>query len=113
MFFLWRVIAALRPAHWSRTALMASAKAGLPCVYAQAVIAAPLKIATNSALIWSALVAGIPCGKPGHTFNVACFSIVAEIKTAAPRQRATPAARGTASRARNKRLAFPKFQRCP
>jgi len=30
-----------------------------------AAVAAPLKNESKSALIWSALVAGIPCGKPG------------------------------------------------
>src|SRR6266850_1075802 len=32
--------------------------------YADAVIAAPLKKESRSALIWSALVVGMPCGKP-------------------------------------------------
>jgi hypothetical protein len=33
--------------------------------YAVALTAAPLKNASRSALIWSALVVGMPCGKPG------------------------------------------------
>jgi hypothetical protein len=33
--------------------------------YAAAVVAEPLKKANRSALIWSALVVGMPCGKPG------------------------------------------------
>jgi len=32
--------------------------------YADAVLAVPLKKVSKSALIWSALVAGMPCGKP-------------------------------------------------
>ena len=44
----------------------------------------PLKNARRSALIWSALVVGIPCGKPGYTFSVAFFTIFADIRPAAP-----------------------------
>ena len=36
------------------------------------------KNASRSALIWSALVVGIPCGKPGYTFSVAFFTIFAD-----------------------------------
>ena len=38
---------------------------------------------SRSALIWSALVVGIPCGKPGYTFSVAFFTIFADIGAAA------------------------------
>jgi len=42
-----------------------------------------LKKASMSALIWSALVVGIPCGKPGYTFKVEFFTIFADIGPAA------------------------------
>src|SRR5712672_1031656 len=40
--------------------------------------------ASRSALIWSAFVVGIPCGKPGYTLSVAFFTSFAESKAAAP-----------------------------
>src|SRR6267378_2680203 len=43
-----------------------------------------LKNASRSALIWSALVVGMPCGKPGYTFSVAFLTIFADIRAAAP-----------------------------
>src|SRR5439155_2283878 len=45
---------------------------------------ARLKNANRSALIWSALVVGMPCGNPGYTFSVAFFTIFAEIRADAP-----------------------------
>ena len=40
--------------------------------------------ASRSALIWSALVVGIPCGKPGYTLSVAPFTSFADCRAAAP-----------------------------
>src|SRR5258707_8523792 len=40
--------------------------------------------ASRSALIWSALVVGIPCGKPGYTLSVAPFTSFEDCKAAAP-----------------------------
>src|SRR5256885_653642 len=40
---------------------------------------ARLKNANRSALIWSALVVGMPCGNPGYTLSVAFFTIFADI----------------------------------
>src|SRR5258705_10125558 len=42
-----------------------------------------LRNASRSLLIWSALVVGIPCGKPGYTFSVAFFTIFEDIRAAA------------------------------
>ena len=60
-----------------------SERLGRRCRYAEAVVAAPLKKVSKSALIWSALVAGMPCGKPLYTFSVAFFSIFADLRPAA------------------------------
>src|SRR5580692_1298883 len=39
--------------------------------------------ASRSALIWSALVVGMPCGNPGYTFRVAPFTSFADCRAAA------------------------------
>jgi hypothetical protein len=39
--------------------------------------------ASRSALIWSALVVGIPCGNPGYTLSVAPFTSFADWRAAA------------------------------
>ena len=52
-------------------------KGGVLHTYAAA-CSARLKNASRSALMTSACVVGIPCGKPGYTFNVAFFTSFAD-----------------------------------
>ena len=46
--------------------------------YAEAVLTAPLRKASSSALIWLLSVEHMPCGAPGMTFSVAFLMSLAE-----------------------------------
>ena len=48
----------------TRTAMPAAFLFLISCHHDDAAVAAPLKNASRSALIWSAFVVGMPCGKP-------------------------------------------------